>query len=109
MSGNSRDPEIETFYQGVLSVVQDLSVQLGSVREQVRLDLADYLARYREDAYRATMALATRVTRIELQLEDDAKARTGRQRRLDKMLGLLLILMVILVFGVAVIAIRLWR
>lgn len=109
MSGNQRDVDTSSpVYESILAVIRDLSVELGTIREQVRQDLADYLARYREDAYRATMALATRVTRIELQMEDDAANRRTRQRHLDRLLLALLALMVLLVVGVAAIAVLLW-
>jgi hypothetical protein len=110
MSGNQHDVDTSSpVYESVLAVIRDLSVQLGTMREQVRQDLADYLARYREDAYRATMALATRVTRIELQMEDDAALRRTRQRHLDRLLIALLMLMLVLVAGVVAIAVLLWR
>lgn len=108
MNGEYDTDTSSPIYQSILVVIRDLSAQFGRIREEVRQDLIDYLARYREDAHRATMALATRVTRIELQMEDDAQERRTRQRRLDRMLAALLVLMVFLVIGVGVIAFRLW-
>lgn len=113
--------EDDRYYKTLLSAVQDMSATLGSVREQVNSDLAAYLARYREDAHRSIMAMASRVTSIEQALREDAVLRTKRQEFVDAELAaikkaienvaragaargwqiwVLLILMVLLVIGV---------
>lgn len=103
-------------YDSILTVVRDLSTQIGTIREQVRVDLIDYLARYREDTARTTLGLAQRITWIEAQQITEGRERLLRQQLLDlrqrwlyRMLIILLVFMFLLVIGVIAIAILLWR
>lgn len=102
MATNDDDKD---YRQGLTDVVRDLSGQLGSVheqlgavREQMSRDLADYLARYREDVSRSINALHYRVKDVEdalgrlahsihETLEKDAVARADRQHLLDAVLA----------------------
>ena len=102
MATNDDDKD---YRQGLTDVVRDLSGQLGSVREQLGAvreqmsrDLADYLARYREDVSRSINALHYRVQDVEdalgrlarsIQetLEKDAAARVERQKLFDVVLA----------------------
>lgn len=95
------DDQDKDYRQGLVDVVGDLSRQviavsqtLGTVREQMSRDLADYMARYREDVSRSINALhyrvkdteeaLSRLTRsVQDTLEKDAIARADRQKQTD--------------------------
>jgi hypothetical protein len=79
--------EDDRYYKALISTVQDMSQTLGTVREQMSRDLADYLARYREDVHRSITVLHTRVKDVEDLLIRDTKARTERQALLDAALA----------------------
>lgn len=88
------EDEDKDYRKALVDIVQGLSEQLGTVREQVALvreqvskDLADYLSRYREDVSRSILSLSTRVFRIEEGMDKDATARAERQKVIDDQLS----------------------
>jgi len=79
--------EEERLMKTLIGHVSEMSQQLGTLREQVKEDVAQSLVRYREDVHRATMGLHTRMIIQEKHTEDDRAARADRQKELDAQLA----------------------
>lgn len=73
----------DRYIKTLIAAVSDMSQQLGSIREQVKEDMAQSLVRYREDVHRTVMGIHTRLIIQEKLLEDDHGVRAARQKDLD--------------------------
>ena len=74
------------YERALRDVVADLSRQLGVVREQLRGDVTEAIARQREDHHRAIMGIQSRLVQGELREDADRKERKERQHELDQRL-----------------------
>lgn len=77
----------ERYIKSLIATVQDLAIQLGSVREQVKEDTAQLLRGVREDMFRTTMAIHARILSYEDELVKDRVLREKRQAEVDSQLS----------------------
>lgn len=75
--------------RAMVGALRDVTMQLGTVREQIKEDVAQQLRSYREDSHRAIMGIYTRLVSIEDTIETERGSRVARQRQLDSQIGVI--------------------
>jgi gas vesicle protein len=95
--------------KAMLDTVRELAEKLGTIRTEVRNDVTQEIARFREDVHRAIMAIQSRLVQMEDAQQRDVKERVTRQQQMDRRhywrLALELITLLALIVLIVVVAI----